>query len=339
MERGEEAIAPYIKATELEPTNAKFFNALGGAYYYLERGKEAIVFYIKATKLEPTNVSYFKSLGHAYFDLGEYPQAFKAYLKAMEVAEDDREKARCSNEIGDAITKLTEYTHIDKFKLTQLAMKYYGKGGEWGKKMIFDSIMSSKPLPEFMQISLMSHGGESPTKLAGLPALLDLGYSCFSKAEYTEALDAFNLFLKHEKQFDVFINAEVAAGEILELNQNVIMESILQTKSLKESINLRTNQDQHIRDFLSHIKNEYHLSATEFLPQVVNGLIRVFKHSYVSNLNILEIILSYIIDGETLESIKAPGKILKFFGESPTIEIEELTASKVLEIEVAGEGT
>ena len=67
----------------------------------------------------------------------------------------------------------------------------------------------------------------------------------------------------------------------------------------------------------------YHLSATEFLPQVVDGLRRGLKHTHASIPGILDIILPYIIDGETLKSIQDqdPGEILKLFGESSTIEI------------------
>jgi len=38
------------------------------------------------------------------------------------------------------------------------------------------------------------------------------------------------------------------------------------------------------------------------------------------------------LSNETIESIKTPGEILKFFGESPSIQIEELFESEAIEI-------
>lgn len=323
------AVDSYEKAIELSPSKslryANSYIELGACYNMNAEGDDdldkAIAACLKGIELDKNNCDAYYTLAGIYKRYDKPLEVFRMYLKIIELNQTEEEY--CSYEIGDLIFELMEKTHIEKFKLTQLAMKYYGKGGEKGAIKLHDSITSSKPLPEFMQISLTSNTPESITKLAALPELLALGYYYFSRNEYIKALDAFSLFLKHEKQFDVFVNAEVAAGEILELDQNVIREGILQTKSLKESINLRTNQDQHIRDFLDHMKKEYHLSATEFLPQVVDGLRRGLKHTHASIPGILDIILPYIIDGETLKSIQDqdPGEILKLFGESSTIEI------------------
>ena len=78
-----EAEPEYLKAVELEPTNARHHGKLCVNYAEWTKHEKAVACYQEAIKKDPNHVYYF-SLGHLYESLGKPDEAIAAYKQSLE---------------------------------------------------------------------------------------------------------------------------------------------------------------------------------------------------------------------------------------------------------------
>ncbi len=324
----QEALASLKKATELAPTNASYFNQLGTAHFKSDQYQEAITQYTKATQLDLTTAEYFNNLGNVYSELGQHQKAITQYTKATKLAPGESLYKMNS---GESIMDFSETTGIENNKLIKLAMSIYADAGEEGEQYVLDFCHKTSHQPSFMQLSAikMLSPQEIALKKNALPVLKGMGDKYFEQKAYLKALEAFDTFLNIQPHsFSVLVAAKIAATKSLELPAASIV-GLFRATVLSPQVPF---DDNNITTYLQYKIKEYHLEATRFLPLYAKLLVQILKSHDIYEIGILNKILSFIMPDQTLESIKAPGEILKLLGESPSIHIEELQEPMIVEI-------
>ena len=79
----DEALKHLERATRIDPTNGRYWDALGVAYISLRRYGEAEVPLRKAIELNPDDASAYNNLGRAYYVLGRMDEAEAAFKEAI----------------------------------------------------------------------------------------------------------------------------------------------------------------------------------------------------------------------------------------------------------------
>ena len=82
----DDALALFIEAFELAPSNALAANNVGFAYFKMERFAEALVWYEKTLALDPQRAVAYLNLGEAHEKLGQGEAAIAAYRRFLELA-------------------------------------------------------------------------------------------------------------------------------------------------------------------------------------------------------------------------------------------------------------
>jgi tetratricopeptide (TPR) repeat protein len=86
LKRYEEALAAYTRATELAPEKATYHNNRGLALSKLDRYEDELAAVRQAAELAPENAVYHNNVGNALYSLGHYEEALPAYTRATELA-------------------------------------------------------------------------------------------------------------------------------------------------------------------------------------------------------------------------------------------------------------
>ena len=90
LERYEEALAAYTRATELAPEDAAYHNNRGLALSKLDRYEDKLGAYTRAAELAPEEAVYHNNRGNALYSLERYEEALAAYTRATELAPEER---------------------------------------------------------------------------------------------------------------------------------------------------------------------------------------------------------------------------------------------------------
>jgi len=96
------AIEAFDQELKLKPS-AVSYHFLANSLYYSKRTKESIAPYLKATSLNPKYEEVLVDLGRAYHELGQYPEANDALERAVKLDPED-EKARSFLAVTQFIT-------------------------------------------------------------------------------------------------------------------------------------------------------------------------------------------------------------------------------------------
>jgi tetratricopeptide (TPR) repeat protein/serine/threonine protein kinase len=90
MQRNEEALADYVKATELHPKHLTAWNARAAAHHQLAQLEKALAAYSKAIDLDPKCAIAWRNRGVTYHQMGEHDKAIADYSKVIELDPKDR---------------------------------------------------------------------------------------------------------------------------------------------------------------------------------------------------------------------------------------------------------
>ena len=86
--RARDAIAPWQRATDLEPDSPSAFNNLGVAYLYAGDFEQAAEAFSRSLAIEPTRSGY-SNTGMGFYYHGQFDQAAEMFRKATELAPSD----------------------------------------------------------------------------------------------------------------------------------------------------------------------------------------------------------------------------------------------------------
>ena len=97
-----QAEAVYRRIIQLEPNNAKAYNHLGTALYYIQgKLEEAIAAYRQAIQIDPQYAAAYTNLGNALTNQEKLEEAIAAYRQAIQL---DPKDADAYNNLGNALT-------------------------------------------------------------------------------------------------------------------------------------------------------------------------------------------------------------------------------------------
>jgi len=135
LNRPEEAIEQYRKATDIDPKYADAYYTWGTALQYLNRPKEAIEQYRKAIDIDPKHAQTFLSWGYTLDYLKRPEEAIKQYRKAIEIAP---KLAYAYNNLGIAFVDLKRPDEaIEQYrKAIEIDSKLADAYNNWGNALI-----------------------------------------------------------------------------------------------------------------------------------------------------------------------------------------------------------
>lgn len=82
----QEAVAEFIKAADLDPTNTQIANDAGFAYYKLENYEQSVAWFKRAIELNPKRAIAYLNLGDALSKQKRNAEARQAYTKYLQLA-------------------------------------------------------------------------------------------------------------------------------------------------------------------------------------------------------------------------------------------------------------
>jgi tetratricopeptide (TPR) repeat protein len=312
--RESEPIELINKAIELEPTNAEYSYQLGYILSDLGRVAESIEPLNRAIELGSINDNCFLQLGNAYIQTGRTREAINCFLKATQLAPTDTDSF---DHLGNTLMSYaTNKTGAEKYKLIAEALFAYAQGGDESYSKIIDFCDEGRVEPEyaphptypFLRMAISAPVDYNPIKKAALPALKKAGSICIKDGEFlltalVTALESFNIVFEIQKPTDpeLWVDAEAVATKLLKVKDADFIEAFKESRLAQNVMLTGERDEENIKYFLQYKVYEYHLEATSLLPK--EALLEWYEVNKIPE-EIFNVLLSYIVPGETLKSTK-----------------------------------